>query len=86
MAQTRQSLHHEWRPNVEIRPVNPVYETRMYISGFLGFVGTEYKKEMVSCDGHEEIWTCTVCGKSFEDELHKPEIIRTDRAEIKALQ
>jgi len=79
MAQTTINLHHEWRPSVEIKPINPVYETRMDISGFLGFIGTQYKKEMTKCDGYEEVWTCAKCGRPFEDELHKPKIIRTDR-------
>ena len=79
MTQTTINLHHEYRAKVEIKAVNPVYETRMYISGFLGFIGTTYKKEMIKCDGYEEIWICSVCGRNFEDEFHKPKIIRTDR-------
>jgi len=79
MAQTIQNLHHEFIPVVEIRAVNPVYENRMYVSGFLGFVGTTYKKEMVSNEGFEEVWTCKKCGEPFESEFHKPKIIRTDR-------
>ena len=74
-----QSIHHEWIPKVEIEAINPVYEYRQYISGFLGFVGTEYKKEMVSNEGFKEIWTCLKCGEPFESEYHSPRIIRTDR-------
>lgn len=78
MAQTTINLHHEWRPRVELEAINPVYETRMYISGFLGFIGTTYKKELVKHDGLKEIWTCEDCGRPFEDEFHKPKIIRAD--------
>ena len=79
MAQTVTNLHHQWRPVVNIEPINPVYENRMYVSGFLFFIGTQYKKEMVSCDGYKEIWTCCVCGRPFEDEFHSPKILRADR-------
>ncbi len=79
MAQTIKNLYHEWRPNVELVAIKPEYADRMYISGFLGFISTTYKREMVAHQGVKEVWTCSVCGNSFEDELHKPKFIRTDR-------
>ena len=63
---------HQYIPAVRIEPINPKYETRPYITGgfffFFGGVNTEYRKEMVSCDGHREIWYCKRCG---EIERHK---------------
>lgn len=79
MATLTISNHHEFRPKLEIKAKNPVYENRMYVSGFLGFISTTYKKEMISCDGDEEIWTCAFCGEPHEHECHKPRIIRMDR-------
>ena len=72
-------LFHSYAPKVEIIPINPVYGNRMYISGWLFGFSTKYKREMVSCDGYKEIHSCAICGLSLEDELHQPEIIRTDR-------
>ena len=79
MAINKLSLHHEWPPRVRIEAINPIYENRMYVSGFFGFVNTTYKKEMVSNDGFKEIWTCKKCGRPFEDEFHSREIVRLDR-------
>jgi len=79
MATSTASNHHEFRPKVEIKAKNPVYQDRMYINGFLGFISTTYKKEMISCDGYEEIWTCAFCEQPFEHEYHSPRVIRTDR-------
>ena len=79
MAQTIVNLHHDWRPQVELKAIKPQYEDRMYIAGFLGFISTTYKREIVAHQGFEEVWTCEKCGEPFESEFHKPKIIRTDR-------
>ena len=79
MATSTVSNHHEWRPTVRLEPINPKYEDRMYVSGFLFFIGTQYKREMVSHEGMKEIWECAFCGQPFEHEYHSPRIIRTDR-------
>jgi len=79
MAKTNKTLHHEFIPKLEIKAINPVYENRMYVTGFLGFVSTTYKKEMVSCDGYDEVWTCAICGEPLESEFHKEEILLVDK-------
>jgi hypothetical protein len=78
MAQTITSFHHDYEPELTIEPINPRYEDRMYISGFLGFIETQYKKEMVGNDGHKEIWMCRKCGREREHKFHYPEIIKVD--------
>ncbi len=78
MATQRTTLHHEPTAQVELKPTNPVYENRMYISGFLGFISTSYKKELISYDGVEEIWTCKKCGLPLDDAIHQPEIIKAN--------
>lgn len=63
-----ESSKHEFVPRVEIEPVNPKYETRPYIEGsfflFSGLIRTVYKKEMIGCDGYNEVWICARCGQS----------------------
>lgn len=78
MATIRQTLHHAYRLNLKLEPINPVYENRMYVSGWLFGISTEYKKDMVSCDGYKEVWTCSICGGELDDELHKDEVIKVD--------
>ena len=68
------STNHQFRPAVRVEPINPKYETRKYITGgfflFFGSVQTEYKNEMVSCDGYKEIWYCAKCGENEEHKNH----------------
>ena len=73
------SNHHEFRPKMTLEPINPKYEDRMYVSGFLFWFGTQYKREMISHEGMKEVWTCAFCEQPFEHEYHSPRIIRTDR-------
>lgn len=79
MATNTTNLNHEFRPQVSIEPVNPKYELKPFVSGwFLGF-NTEYKKVLISHDGLKEVWTCVTCGRTFEDDLHKPKVVKIDR-------
>ena len=57
---------HQYVRCVDIQPKNPVYKERMYVNGFLGFISTTYKNELISHDGYIEKEYCGVCGK---DEL-----------------
>lgn len=79
MAIVRLTLNHKYVPTVETTPINPVYEDRMYVTGWLFSIETVYKKEMISCDGFKEVWKCSICGGDINDELHKEQIMRVDR-------
>jgi hypothetical protein len=69
MAQAQNK--HEYVNCVEVRPKNPKYKERMYINGFLGFISTTYKKEMISHEGYETIHYCGVCGEDEKSDKHK---------------
>jgi hypothetical protein len=74
MAQAKISLHssrHYYCPNVEIVPINPVYEDRMFVSGFLGFVNTTYKRVLIKHDGYKELWSCGICGNDANHVFHQ---------------
>ena len=60
MAKTIINLHHEWRPKVELVAIEPEYADRMYISGFLGFISTTYKREMAIYPTSEAMYLTSV--------------------------
>lgn len=64
------SNKHEYINHVELVPKNPVYRDRMYISGFLGFISTTYKNELISHDGFESRYYCGVCGEDAKSDKH----------------
>ena len=73
-------FNHKCSLKLEIgKPINPVYKERMYISGWLFGFNTEYKKELVSCDGYEDVWTCAICGRLAEDSIHDDIILESNK-------